>query len=151
MDFRESLCGNLRIVCGEPVELSFGIRGIVFRESTELSFGHPWIRLVGVLQTIFKRPQVVESVKSFSGVSEIILWNRKSCINCCAISFERSTATLQWIIPQVCTEVPRIPSNVSAYSLRWFCKRFTEVRKLPRGSSQNFAENLRCKSTEFCN
>ena len=23
-DFRESLCGNLRIVCGKPVELSFG-------------------------------------------------------------------------------------------------------------------------------
>ena len=57
---------------------------------------------------------------------------RKSCINRCAISLERSMATLQRIIPQVRTEVPRIPSNVSAYSLRWFRRRFTEVRKLSR-------------------
>ena len=38
--------------------------------------------------------------------------------NRCAISFERSAATLQRNIQQVCTEVPWIPSNVSADNLR---------------------------------
>ena len=94
------------------MESSFGIHGIVFRESVELSFGHPRIHLVGVLQTIFGRPQIIECAKSSLGVSEIVLWNRESCVNHCAISFERSAATLQRIIPQVRTEVPRIRFHI---------------------------------------
>ena len=141
-DFRESLCGNSQIVCGEPAESSFGIHRIVFQESTELSFGRLRICLVGVLQTIFGRSQVIKSAKSSSGVSEIVLWNRKSCINRCAISFERSAATLQRIIAQKRTESSWIPSNVSAYSLWWFCGRFTEVRKLLCGISwKTYAAN----------
>ena len=49
-------------------ESSFRIHRIVFQESVELSFGHPWIHIMGVLQTIFGRPQVVESAKSPLGV-----------------------------------------------------------------------------------
>ena len=90
MDFCESLCGNSWIVCGEPAKSSFGIRRIVFRESTELSFGRPRIHLVGVLQTIFGRLQVIKSAKLSSGVRTIVLWNRKSCVNRCAISFNVS-------------------------------------------------------------
>ena len=134
-------------ICGLPwksvwkfADRLWQARGIVFRDSADMSFRRPRIRLVGVLQTIFGRPQVIESVKSSSGVSEIVLWNHKSCVNRCAISFEPSTATLQRIIPQVRTEVLRIPSNVSTYSLRWFCGRFTEVRKLPHRSSWNSAK-----------
>ena len=122
--FADCLWWARGIVFWYPRNRLSGICGIVFQAPTDSSCGS---------QTIFGRPQVIESAKSFSGVSKIVLWNCKSCINCCAISFERSAATLQWIIPQVHTEVPRIPSNVSAYSLRWFRKRFTEVRKLLRG------------------
>ena len=71
MDFRESLCGSLRIVCGKPTESSLGIRGIVFRESAELSFVRPWIRLMGVLRTIFGRLQVIEFAKLSSGVLKL--------------------------------------------------------------------------------
>ena len=66
------------------------------------------------------------------------------CVNRRAISFERSVAILQRIIPQVRTEVPQIPSDVSAYSLRLFRGRFMEVCTLPHGSSRKtYAANLR--------
>ena len=40
LGFRESLCGNSRIVCGESAESSFGICGIVFRTPAD-SYSHP--------------------------------------------------------------------------------------------------------------
>ena len=134
------LSGSAELSFRNPRNCLSGIHGGVFQESAELFFGRPRIHLVGVLQTIFGRPQVIESAKSSSGICEIVLWNRKSCVNRYAISFERFAATLQGIIPQVCTEVPQIPSNVSAYILRWFRGRFTEVCKLLHGISQKTYE-----------
>ena len=84
----------------------------------ESSFGHPRICLVGFLQTIFWRPQVIESAKSSSGVSEIVLWNCKSYINRCAISFERSTATLRG---SFCRYVRRFHRYPAMFSSRIVC------------------------------
>ena len=49
-DFTDSIICGLPKIVWEPAKMSFRIRGIVFRESTEFSFGRTWIRLVGVLQ-----------------------------------------------------------------------------------------------------
>ena len=80
MAFRENLCGNLRIVCGEPAESSFGnaqnrlsgTHGIIFLslqiiESAKSSSG--------VLRTTFQSPEIIEPEKSSSGVLRTVFGN----------------------------------------------------------------------------
>ena len=61
-------CGSLsRISVKVCVEIClWRAHRIIFWESAELSFRCPWIRLMGVLQMVYGRPQVIESTKSSS-------------------------------------------------------------------------------------
>ena len=148
-DFHESLCENSQTsikvcakICGSAVaSLQNCLSG-----SAELSFGRPWIRLVGVLQTIFGKPQVIESAKSSSGVSKIVLWNHKSCVNRCAISFECSAATGSLIIKgsfrryvrRFCrypAMFPRIVCNDSAEDSQKSASCRAEVHGIPQAAT----------------
>ena len=101
-----------------------GTHGFVLWESSEQSL---WDRRfessklsLGVLRTILgslRNHPLQTSLLSWLTATHSPQGLCKSCINRCAISFERSTATLQRNILQVRTEVPRIPSNVTTYNL----------------------------------
>ena len=156
-EIRGSSVASPRNCLSGSTESSFGIRGIVFQESAALPIGCTRIRLAGVLQMIFGRPQVIESVKSSSGVRKIVFWKpyHPQSIG----GLRKSLCNLLWTFhcnplvghsAQVHTEVLRIPSNVSVYSLWWFHGRFMEVRKLLRGiSRKTYAANPRNSITNL--
>ena len=87
--------------------------------------------------------ELLHYTKSQSGL-------HKSCVNRCAISFERSMANLQRNILQVRMEVLRIPSNVFADTQQCFCVKSAMIpRKVHvslQAAAQKFTENLRVKS-----
>ena len=114
-------------------------------------------------------PSLPDSAKSSSGVSEIDLWNRKSCVNRCAIFFERSKATGSFhrYVQRFCRYLAMFSSIVCNYSAedsrksascheeihgspQVAARKFTDFRKVPcRISWKTYTANPRNSVTNL--